>query len=194
MTGNRVKVLGVATAWLLMGIAPVSAQQDVQPSKTIATYGNWSIACNLVSVANADGSAQQQELCELTSQVNIRGEDQVIRPLLQVAVGRMPGQENLRILFQVPGNAYLRMPVSLILDPSEDQPADQVPEDAISATYIRCDSGRCIADANLTGEDQARIEAAQSARVSYVNVTGSRVGVPLSMDGYKASAADMASR
>lgn len=193
MSPTRFRPLFLPAALALLA-APALAQDDVQPSRTVATYENWSIACNMVQITPAGGESRTEELCELVSQVNFRGEDGAIRPLLQAVVGRGPGEEALRLLIQLPGNAYLREPVSVILDPEEGIDPATVPDTALRATYIRCDSGRCIADTTLSGEDEARMTAAQSAIVSFVNVTGNRVGVPLSMKGYAAAAKDMASR
>ena len=195
MTVNWYKTLFAASAAALALTAlPLMAQDDMRPTRTVATYESWSIACSMVQITPAQGEPRMEELCELVSQVNIRGEDSVIRPLLQVVVGRLPGQEAMRLLVQVPGNAYLREPVSLILDPGEDHDPSQVPETALRASYIRCDTGRCVADVTLSEADQTRLSKAQSAIVSYINLTGSRVGVPLSMTGYAAAAGDMSQR
>lgn len=191
------KWMSICTAALALcgsGLTSALAQETVLPSRSVATYGNWSVACNMVALRQSDDTTQTEEQCELVSQVNVRSEDGSIRPLLEVSVGSVPGDDTMRILFQVPGNAYLRSPVSLILDPPKEQPGDVIPEDALNATFIRCDTGRCLADTILSGSDWARLNSAQTVIVSFVNVSGSRIGVPLSMNGHQAAARDMLGR
>lgn len=187
-------VLASAMALCAVGLTPAAAQERVPPSRTVATFGNWSVVCNMVVPSGPADDSTPEEQCEMVSRVNVRGEDGTVRPLLQVSVRPAEEDGTARMLFQVPGNAYLRSPVALVVDPSEDQTPGTIPEDALEATYIRCGTSGCVADTILFEDDRTRLTEADAAVVSFVNVSGSRVGVPLSMTGYQAGAKEMNGR
>jgi invasion protein IalB len=194
MQFDRIWILTSAMALCALGLTQAAAQDRVPPSRTVATFGNWSVVCSMIMPSGSADASADEEQCEMVSRVNVRGEDGTVRPLLQVSVSPAAEDGTARMLFQVPGNAYLRRPVALLVDPPEDQPVGTIPEDALEATFIRCGTSGCVADTTLSEDDQARLTEAGAAVVSFVNVSGSRVGVPLSMTGYEAGAQDMNDR
>lgn len=164
------------------------------PTATTATYGNWTVGCSML--LQADGSAPRQ-LCEMTTRLNLKGQDGQMRPLLQWTIGTPPGAKGPRMALQVPTNVALRDGVSLSLDKAApagtDATAAKPQDEVLALTYATCTPQGCVADADGPPKLMDRLKGAKTANVSFTMVQGGkRVMVPVSLDGFEGALAALA--
>ena len=170
----------IAFAIAVMPAAPGVAQ-SVAPSATTATYGNWTVTCGMAAVV---GTATPQKLCQMTTKLNLKGNDGQLRPLLEVAIGLPPGGTVPRIVLQVPIDVTLRAPVVVSVDAeAAGEPKPQT--DLVTATYFACTPAGCIADAELTTTASVALMDAKITNVTFTALTGTKkITVPVEMTGY----------
>lgn len=177
--------LGLAAASLtLAGFA--AAADNVVPTATTATFGAWTVACNMA--AQADGTAAKQ-LCQMTTRLNLKGQDGQMHPLLAFTIGTPPGAKVARMALQVPTDVALREGVAISLDKPAAAGAD--PNSAkdqdvlLALTYITCNPQGCVADADGSADLWGKLKAVKSVNVGFTAVAGmKKILVPLSLDGF----------
>jgi invasion protein IalB len=169
------------TLALLTGL-PATAETTT-PTATTATYGNWTVGCSVV--AQADGTAPKP-LCEMTTRLNLKGQDGQMRPLLAWTIGTPPGAKSKRIALQVPVAVALRQGVIVSLDKAAADAATPKPQDELAVlTYVTCTPQACVADADATDELLGKLKAAKTANVSFTLLQGAKeIMVPVSLDGF----------
>ncbi len=125
----------------------------------------------------------------MTTQLSMKGSDGQPHPLLQLAIGAPAGGKGLRIVVQVPGDVALRSGIEISLD--KGAAGAVVPQEVLlSASYLACTAGGCLADAELGRDVLARLLAAKVANVSFVALTGAKkVMVPVALTGFADAAA-----
>jgi invasion protein IalB len=100
--------------------------------------------------------------------------------LMRVAIGRLPDNSEITIVFQTLAGVWLRDPVTLTS--SEDADAE-----TIFANYSRCRNGFCFADTTLS---EAMIKALanpvedQTAILSYTGVSNQKITLPIAINGF----------
>jgi invasion protein IalB len=176
----RMRNMGLVLA-LLAGF-PAGAETST-PSATTATFGAWTVVCNLV--AQADGTAPKS-LCEMTTRLNLKGQDGQMRPLLAWTIGTPPGAPAPRWALQMPTNVALREGVGISLDKAGADAAAPKPQVEIAAlTYLTCTQQTCVADGEAKAALLAKLKAAKTANVSFTLLQGAkRIVVPVSLDGF----------
>ena len=164
---------------LAMFAGPLSAQ-TAQPSATTATYGNWTVTCGSVA-----GAATAEKVCQMTTKLNLKGNDGQVRPLLEIALGMPPGGTAPRIVVQVPIDVALRENLVVSVD-AQTTGADSKPQtDLVTASYFACTPAGCIADAELKGDAVAALRAATTTNVTFTALTGAKkITVPVEMTGF----------
>ena len=173
------------TALILFAVAallaaPVAAQ-TAEPSATTATYGNWTVTCGTAAVA---GEASVQKLCQMTTKLNLKGNDGQLRPLLEVAIGLPPGGTVPRIILQVPIDVTLRAPIMVSVD-AQTTGEPKLQTDLVTATYFACTPAGCIADAELTAGASAALRDAKTTNVTFSALAGTKkITVPVEMTGF----------
>ena len=166
--------------WLLavtLTAAPAFAE-TAQPSSTSATYGNWTVSC----MQTAD-----QKVCQMTTKLNLKGEDGQLRPLLEVAIGQPPTGGDVRIVLQVPMDVALREPVAVSLDtPGADAAATPKPQtQLLTASYFACVPSGCIADAVLDRKTLKALQGAASMNATFSALAGGKkISVPVDLTGF----------
>lgn len=141
------------------------------------------MGCSLLAQADGSGS---RPFCEMTTRLNLKGQDGQMRPLLAWTIGTPPGAKVKRIAVQVPTNVALRDGVSLSLDkPSADATAAKPQDNIASLTYVTCTPQSCVADTDAGAELLDRLKAAKTANISFTLAQGAkRIVVPVSLDGF----------
>lgn len=168
---------------LILGVlAGPLAAQTAEPSATTATYGNWTVTCGAAAVA---GAAAPQKLCQMTTKLNLKGNDGQVRPLLEIAIGLPPGGDATRIVVQVPIDVALREAIVVSVD-AVAQGADPKPQtDVVTASYFACTPTGCIADAELKADAAAVLKGAKTTNVTFTALTGAKkITVPVEMTGF----------
>ena len=160
---------------------PLSAQTAV-PSATTATYGNWTVTCSSAVVA---GAASPQKVCQMTTKLNLKGNDGQLRPLLEIAIGLPPGSDSVRIVMQVPIDVALREPLVVSLDAQSEGKDPKPQTDLVTASYFACTQAGCIADAVIKADAIAMMKDAKTANVTFTALTGAKkITVPVEMTGF----------
>lgn len=183
MTGPVLAVTLAAGGAVLADTAP--------PTATTATYGAWTVACNVVP--QADGSPAKP-LCQMTTRLNLKGQDGQMHPLLAFTIGTPPGAKAARLALQVPTDVALRAGVTISLDQpaaaGADATAPRPQEDLLQLTYLTCAPQGCIADSDGSADLWTRLKAVPSANVSFTALAGQKkIVVPVSLDGFTAAMA-----
>lgn len=174
---TRITPILVAMALL----APPLAAQTAVPSATTATYGNWTVTCGAVEVAGA----VPQKLCQMTTKLNLKGNDGQVRPLLEIALGMPPGGDAPRIVVQVPIDVALRDALLVSVD-AGTAGADPKPQtELLTASYVACTTAGCIADAELKSNVIAAFKTAKITNVTFTALAGAKkITVPVEMTGF----------
>jgi invasion protein IalB len=174
-------------AALALTLALPAYAQTAEPTSTTATYGNWTVSCALTVLASS-GSQTPVKTCEMTTRLDLKGNDGQTRPLLQLAIGQPPGSETARIALQVPVDVALREPVAISLDqtPTTGDAQQAVPQELlVSATYLACSPGGCLADTAIAAELVGRLKAAKTVNVTFTSLNaGKRITVPVPLSGF----------
>lgn len=186
----NVWLTGLSLALSLLGAAGVRAD-TAPPTATTATYGAWTVGCNVV--AQADGSPAKP-LCQMTTRLNLKGQDGQLRPLLAFTIGTPPGAKAARLALQVPTDVALRAGVTLSLDQpaaaGADAAAPRPQDDLLQLTYLTCAPQGCVADADGSADLWTRLKAVSSVNVSFTALAGQKkIVVPVSLDGFTAAMA-----
>lgn len=136
------------------------------PTRTTATYEDWTVRCE-----TPQGSAQKS--CEVFQAQQPQGQTS---PVSQVAIGRAAKTDPLKIVVQVPVNVWLATGPRLLWD--DKQPA-------LALAFKRCVPGGCFADADLSDDLLRRMRArAEPGRLEYKDAIQRDVGIPVSFKGF----------
>lgn len=145
---------------IMQGVATANAQA---PQRTTAAYYDWTVSC-VTAAAGHKSCGLVQTLRSQTS------------PAAQIGLGRSAGNGTMRLSVEVPANAWL--PGGLKLNLSDKK-------SVISASFIVCVAGRCIADADLTNDQIERMRAqTQAGKIEYANAVQANVSIPISFRGF----------
>lgn len=174
------KIASIAFALSLL--APPLWAQTAEPSATTATYGNWTVTCG---AAVATGAATAQKVCQMTTKLNLKGNDGQVRPLLEIALGMPPGGDAPRFVVQVPIDVALREALVVSVD-AATAGADPKPQtDLLTASYFACTAAGCIADAVLKSDVIAALKVAKTTNVTFTALAGTKkITVPVEMTGF----------
>lgn len=169
--------------FLALPLAGPAFAQTAEPTSTTATYGNWTVSC-LSAKQASDGAAVK--VCEMKTQLSVKGNDGATRPILQVALGQPPGSDSARIVLQVPIEVALREPVVVSLDQGPADGTTPAPQDLlVSATYLACSPTGCLADTAVAPEVIGRLKAVATANVTFTTLNaGKKISVPVPLAGF----------
>ena len=163
-----------------------AAANTALPTATTATFGAWTVACSVA--AQADGSAPKQ-FCQMTTQLNLKGQDGQMHPLLAFTIGTPPGAKATRMALQVPTDVALRNGVSISLDKpgaaGADPSAAKDQDVLLALTYVTCTPQGCVADADGSADLWGKLKGVKSANVGFTALAGlKKILVPVSLDGF----------
>lgn len=185
------RALLLATSLLgMISVTPVAAQNAGQPSSTTATFGNWLLRCRLIE-------ASENQICEMTHTIQVAARDektgQVSQPqvLAQIAIGRLPGDDALKIVLQLPLAVALRHPVTIRTAASAEAFETDAAEPVVSPAYVYCQAGGCLADAVLAPETVDKLRSASHAQIGFTDMQGREIKLPLAMNGFADALTEM---
>ena len=154
--------------------APVSSA----PSVTTATYGDWTLHCvTAAPTPPAAGAGASQRNCEITLTVRVAGQAQ---PMARLAVGRLPGKEDLIMTAVLPVNVSLPGRVHVAAD-AESGDSER---GGIELSWTRCIPGACLADGSPGKAALEIMRAKPSGQLSFVDANGKTLGIRLSWRGF----------
>ncbi|SHN06124.1 invasion associated locus B family protein [Roseibium suaedae] len=172
--------ISLATALVMASPAfaasPANKPASGAPQSTTATYGNWVLRCVQMATGAADASGAQATVnsCEIIHTVQVQGQN---APFTQIAIGRLPGQQELILTAVVPVNVTL--PGQINLSSTEEGKETKVADLA----WTRCTPGGCFADVK---PDEAMLKSVRSVEagvLKFQDSAGNLIGVPLSFNG-----------
>jgi invasion protein IalB len=132
------------------------------PRLTTATYNDWTVRCEMHDTVKT---------CEMEQTSQVEG-----RPVSQIAIGRPSKGTPMRIVFQVPINAWLPAGVTLVT-------AEKEPN--ISASFKRCIGNGCLADADLNDDAVKRLRThSENGKLLFKDATQQEVTIPVSFKGF----------
>jgi invasion protein IalB len=115
---------------------PAGAAVAPSPSRTTASFGDWTLRCD----RQADATPPKRS-CELGLTVQHSGDQSV---LAQVAVGRPAAGEPLRFTAVLPANISVGTAPRLLVDAKD--------AGAVDLAWVRCLPGGCIATAGVSDD------------------------------------------
>ena len=175
----KLRLISLALAMLIA--APMGAQ-TAPPSATSATYGNWTVICVDAAVP---GSATLQKVCQMTTKLNLQGNDGQLRPLLEIAIGVPPGGDAPRMVVQVPIDVALREALVVSIDADKTDAAPRPQTDLVTASYFACTPAGCIADTLVKPDVMAALKLAKTTNVTFSALAGTKkITVPVEMTGF----------
>ena len=149
--------------------APPAAAVAAAPSRTTASFGDWTLRCDRV----ADATPPKRS-CELGLAVQHAGDQSV---LAQVAVGRPAAGEPLRFTAVLPANISVGTAPKLLVDAKD--------AGAVDLAWVRCLPGGCIATAGVGDELVRKLKAAAAAgQLEYRDASGREIKLPISWRGF----------
>ncbi len=171
MFRSILKALSATTAaacLMFLSLTQSFAAEDADtPSQTTATFGDWTVQCQVL----ADKATT---LCEMLQAVQAKENKGL---LAKVAVGRLPGQEAMRVVVQLPLAVNLSGPVELRV-------GDKV---VVNATYETCYPNFCLAGAAFNDDAAQMFKKAEAMTIVFKTRTGADNGVPVSLKGFTAA-------
>ena len=150
--------------------APPQPAPSEVPQRTTATYANWVLTCE------TQAGPPPQKTCEIAQMVQAQAQGRTM-PFSRIGVLPPLKAQPSKLIFQTLTNVTLSKAVRI-------QTADADP--GIAAPFARCAPIGCFADFELKDDVLQKFRAASSGngKVTYADVTGHEVVVPLSFSGF----------
>ncbi len=166
------KILGAAAGGLLTLVAGTAAAQQPAPSepqRTTATYANWVLACETQS------GPPPQKICEAMQVVQTQAQGKTA-PFSRVMIPHPLKGQPTKLIVQVPTNVTVSTNVRI-------QVADADP--GVTAPFARCAPTGCFVDFEIKDDVLKKFRAATgNGKITYADVTGRDIVVPLSFSGF----------
>ncbi len=127
----------------------------------------------------------------MRTQVTVRGDDDMERPLIQLGVGRIGREDDFWIVVQTPLKVLLQKGVQIALStPEGDDPdADGA---LVLMRYLYCEPTHCVSQGRIGAAQLDALGEAEGARVIFTASPERVLEIPLSLDGYPAAYAAVA--
>lgn len=150
--------------------APAPPPVPSEPGVTTASYGDWILRCQRVGTAE-----KAARLCEVSEAMQVQGQ---AAPIAQVAIGRLPGEAELRVTALLPLAVSFPSTVRIALDERETKAP------VLDLAWRRCLPGGCLADGPVKEEALKRWRDAEApGRLMFKDAGGQEVTIPLSFRG-----------
>lgn len=147
-----------------------------QPSRTSATYEDWTVQC--VQQNNARS-------CEVNQIQQAPGQS---GPASEVEIRQLPGGKSARITIQVPPNLAVGQGVRLVLEghPGKDNKADQIGKPVMAPVRF-CVATRCLAEVDVSDEQIRSMLRAESGLIVVNQADQREASVRFSFKGFPAA-------
>ena len=166
----RISLLSIALVTAANAADPQAQAQT--PTRTSATYGDWSLQC-------VQSGTPPQKSCDLV--LTIAGQGQNSGPVAQVMVTRPNKKEPARLVMEVPANVSIAPGLKLTYDDK------QTP---LAIPFSRCFSSACFASGPLADDAAKKLHArTDPGRIEYKDGNQKDVAIAVSFNGF-ASAYD----
>ena len=143
------------------------ASQAQAPQLTTATYTDWVLRCS---------GTPPQKSCEVVQFTQVQGQAGV---LTQIAIGNPKKSEPLKMVVQVPIDAWLPAGVKLLMN-------DKDP--GVFATFKRCLPGACFADVEIKDDTIKKFRSATGpGKLVFQNAAQKEISLPVSFNGFGAA-------
>lgn len=147
--------------------AEASSSVPAEPGITTATYGEWVLRCQRLSGDNAG------RVCEVSQTIQAQGQP---APVAQIALGRLPGQDGLRMTVLLP--AHVSFPSGVRVAEGKDA------KSGVDLAWRRCLPSACVADGAATEAVLTSWRKTEEAgRIAFKDADGRDVAVSLSLRG-----------
>ena len=149
--------------------APATPAPRVVPQHTTATYANWVLTCD------TQAGPPPRKICEILQVVQEQAQGKTV-PFSSTAVLRPADGQPIKLVIQVPTNITISTNVRI-------QTADADP--GVAVPFARCAPSGCFVDFDLKDDVLKKFRAASgNGKITYADVTGHEVVVPLSFSGF----------
>jgi invasion protein IalB len=154
-----------ALTFMPAALAAGNKTAQVTPTQTTATFGSWTVRCRPVT----DGGTNK--LCEMLQAVPAGNGGGVI---VNLALGRLPGDKDLRMVVQLPLGVSLADDVDIALPGG----------DVAKATFQTCYPNLCVAQATVSDDLLAAFKAGDEVTIAFKDRTHKGVAVKASLSGF----------
>jgi invasion protein IalB len=145
-----------------------------EPGVTTASYGDWVLRCQRLGTAE-----KATRLCEVSQAMQVQGQ---AAPIAQVAIGRVPGEAELRVTALLPVAVSFPSTVRIGLEGSDAKGR------VLDLAWLRCLPGGCLADGPVKEEVLKRWREGETpGRLLFKDANGQDIAIPLSFRGLKAA-------
>ena len=208
-----VKCLGLSLSVIsFVGFSSFAAAQSAsisgaQPTSRTATFGDWLVRCRQIQPQATGKKASTPkfvETCEMVHIIRVARQQnpQQANPaqppqsevLAQIAIGKLPGSKGTKIVFQVPGGAWLRSPIEFKLASKQDAFEKNKIPSLFSADYFRCQGIACLADHDLDTKQLTALSKAKFAQMHFQHSPQQTIRVPVSLNGFKSALASITAK
>ena len=144
-----------------------AAPVDQTPQRTTATYGDWTVRCEV-----APGPPAQKN-CEMDQVAQVQGQ---AVPISRVLIPLPPKGEPPKLYIVLQVNVSFMVPLKITVDAKDA---------SISTPFRRCIPAGCIAEFELKDDLQKKFRAAtETGKILYKNSGDQDVAIPVSFKGF----------
>jgi invasion protein IalB len=144
-----------------------AAPVDQTPQRTTATYGDWTVRCEV-----APGPPAQKN-CEMDQVAQVQGQ---AVPISRVLIPLPPKGEPPKLYIVLQVNVSFTVPLKITVDAKDA---------SISTPFRRCIPAGCIAEFELKDDLQKKFRAAtETGKILYKNSGDQDVAIPVSFKGF----------
>ncbi|MGV1901322.1 invasion associated locus B family protein [Agrobacterium sp. 22-3674b3] len=177
-----ISILSALPAFSQTNTALGGGLMTTEPASTTASYGSWVLRC--VQSQSQDGAASDSakagrpgaRSCEVVQTVQIQGQQQ---PIAQIAIGRLPDQEDLILTALLPVNVSLPGNVHV----SGNGKIGVEEKGRLELSWTRCLAGSCAAHGKPDAAVLALFRAGTEGQLRFVDGGRQTVAIPLSWRG-----------
>lgn len=171
------------------------------PTSTTANFGDWVVRCRIIAgneikadnsedVGTKAANKNIGNVCEMIHIIRIAtrneqtGQTSDPQVLAQIAIGKLPGTDQFKIVYQLPAGVWLRDPVQVRFADVKEELENAEGDKLQSASYFRCQGNACLADIDLTDTQITTMKTAKLAQLSFIDGTRRTINIPLSLKGF----------
>ncbi len=173
----------------------VSAKEPVKPAvpiKTSVTYGDWVVRCRESKPQQETDNTSEvpADVCEMTHAIRFSVKDaktgKVGKPTLfaQIAIGRVPKTDTIKVVIQSPAAVWLRDGVELRFSSEGRKFEDVTGAYFQKASFFRCVTNWCLADYDLNDAKLQAIKGSKLGQLSLIDTQRRTIKVPISLRGF----------
>jgi invasion protein IalB len=162
-------LLALSSAATAQQPRPPEPAPNEAPQRTTATYANWVLTCD------TQVGPPPRKTCQILQMVQAQAQGRTV-PFSSIAIVHPVKGQPIKLVIQVPTNITISTNVRI-------QTADADP--GVAAPFARCAPAGCFVDFELKDDMVKKFRTASgNGKITYADVTGREVVVPLSFSGF----------